>query len=205
MMNNELMSSKSHPVPHALKWAVGISTVIPAGILTMALLLTGCIGLSRNGEYFPNTRYISEECHSPSKYGYENCLKGIECACYPFALATDIVLFPYDMCLRTKGFQVRVLDDGGGPVAGASIRVGLNRGIYGENYIWTFYEGKTNSRGELYVPRFLENCDRSYENIALHSEAKSFQPSRDIRPRNAFAQDMKTNDWTIIMHRERKE
>ncbi len=195
MMNNELMSSKSYPVPHTPKWAAGIRTVIHAGILTMALLLTGCQGLidMHNGQYFPNA--VAWFPESP-KYGYEVCLTDIQCACFPFVLASDIILLPYDTYLRTKGFYIRVQDESGEPISGAEVNVCL------DGYK-ICYEGKTNSRGIRYVPRSRDYCGRN--RVSVFCVAKNFESLEDDYPVGTFAQDMKTNDWTIIMHRERKE
>ena len=186
----------------ALKWAVRNRTVIPAGMLSLALLLTGCKGLTsyeRDGKYFPYTVDVFEQCVSQNSYGYEDCLQGILCACSPFALATDIVLFPYDTYLRTKGFNILVQDESGEPISGAEVCVTLHG-------FWYCYEGKTNSRGIRYVPRSRDCWGQDkFEKVSVFCVAKNFESLQDDRPCGTFAQDMKTNTWTIIMHREEKE
>ena len=91
----------------------------------------------------------------------------------------DLVCLPYDLCQPSHGFYIRIVDENGRPVSGATVEGTLTHGFDMNADI----SGTTDELGELYVSRL------SFENfwirfwLAEHADkcGSGFQRQEDLK------------------------
>ena len=175
--------------------------------MTTALALCGCKSsflAPRTGEYFQTTRMGPG--NSVCAYGLPfiagaGCLMsggpavvlgiplvavGIPVAGVGFVAdvcvaspIVDLICLPYDLCQSNHGFYIRIVDENGLPVPGATVEGTLNHGFHMDADI----SGTTDELGELYVSRLSFENFRIRFWLAEHADkcGSGFQRQEDLK------------------------